>query len=239
MFIPDPGMRSYDVGGHGGHDHSHSYDGAHGGHDHDHGNGASYYAAERPPSPSKPQITYASLGLSGLPLPSSAARGRGNPRLFFRRSIFKPLAEAIRTITSDKTTRKIFIFLIMNLSFCGVEALYGLITNSLGLFTDAIHMGFDSTAIAMGLAASVIGKWAKDERWSYGWGRVEVLAGFVNAVALFFAAFGIIWEACERLITPETIHTDKLLLVAVLGLGVNLGGFKFFLRSSKRVCCIF
>jgi Co/Zn/Cd efflux system component len=58
---------------------------------------------------------------------------------------------------------------------------------------------------------------------TFRYGRIEVLAGFVNAVALFFAAFGIIWEAGERLITPEVIHTDKLLLVAVLGLGVNLG----------------
>ncbi|KAI9030502.1 cation efflux protein [Hyaloraphidium curvatum] len=89
-------------------------------------------------------------------------------------------------------------------------------------------MGFDSTAIAMGLAASVVGKWGRDEKWTYGYGRIEVLAGFANAVALFFAAFGIIWEAVERLMTPETIHTDKLLLVAVLGLGVNLVGIFAF-----------
>jgi hypothetical protein len=157
----DSGLRPVDLSGHGGHDHDHS----HSDHSHDHGDHGSYYST-REPSPSKPQITYASLGLSGLPLPSSARRN--NPRLFFRRSVFKPLADAIRTIAADTTTRKILIFLVLNLSFCGVEALYGLITNSLGLFTDAIHMGFDSTAIAMGLAASVIGKWQKDERWSFG-----------------------------------------------------------------------
>jgi hypothetical protein len=93
--------------------------------------------------------------------------------------VFKPLADAIRTIAADTTTRKILIFLVLNLSFCGVEALYGLITNSLGLFTDAIHMGFDSTAIAMGLAASVIGKWQKDERWSFG------CVSFLEAAILF------------------------------------------------------
>jgi len=71
---------------------------------------------------------------------------------------------------------------------------------------------------------------------AFRYGRIEVLVGFVNAVALFFAAFGIVWEAGERLITPEIIHTDKLLLVAVLGLGVNLGKFRCVNLDVFRCC---
>lgn len=151
------------------------------GHDHDHGPKPLAYAVAVPGTPSM-----------GLPLPSGARGAR--PRVFLRRPL-KPLADALRVIAGDPTMRKILVFLVLNLSFCGVEALYGLITNSLGLFTDAVHMMFDSTAIAMGLAASVVGKWGKDERWSFG--CVEVLGSFWDAEAGYVEP-GLVAEVSSR-----------------------------------------
>lgn len=104
-----------------------------------------------------------------------------------------------------------------------MQALYGIWTNSLGLTSDAIHMLFDNTAIIFSLFAGVVAKWPRNSRFTYGYGRVETLTGFLNGAALCFAAVGIIWESVERLYTPPDIQKDQLLTVAVLGLVVNLG----------------
>jgi zinc transporter 5/7 len=75
----------------------------------------------------------------------------------------------IKTILSNPESRKIFYFLMLNLSYMGVQMLYGVWTNSLGLISDAIHMAFDCMAIGMGLFASVMATWAPNERFTYGW----------------------------------------------------------------------
>jgi solute carrier family 30 (zinc transporter), member 5/7 len=75
----------------------------------------------------------------------------------------------LKTILSNPESRKIFYFLMLNLSFMGVQMLYGVWTNSLGLISDAIHMAFDCMAIGMGLFASVMATWAPNERFTYGW----------------------------------------------------------------------
>ncbi|KAI9094627.1 cation efflux family-domain-containing protein [Phlyctochytrium arcticum] len=135
----------------------------------------------------------------------------------------------VRSIISDKATRNIFFFLLLNISFTGVEFLYGWWTRSLGLTADAVHMLFDSTAIIFSLVASVIAKWASNERYTYGYGRVETLTGFINALALLFASWNIIWEAFERFYDPQIIEeSNQLLVVSVLGLLVNLVGIFAF-----------
>lgn len=79
------------------------------------------------------------------------------------------LARYIRTIIQDPKTRKVFVFLCLNLSFTGVEAVYGILTNSLSLTSDALHMFFDSSAIILGLFATVVAKWDADEKFTYGY----------------------------------------------------------------------
>ncbi|KAJ3287741.1 hypothetical protein HDU76_007779 [Blyttiomyces sp. JEL0837] len=106
--------------------------------------------------------------------------------------------------------------------------LYGWLTNSLGLTSDAVHMLFDSTALIFSLIASVIAKWEANEYFTYGYGRVETLTGFANALALVFASLGIIWEGVERMFDPPALKTDSLLTVSVLGLLVNLVGIFAF-----------
>ncbi|CAG2179938.1 unnamed protein product, partial [Oppiella nova] len=106
----------------------------------------------------------------------------------------------LRLILSDKNSRNLFLFLLLNLSFAFVELSYGIWTNSLGLISDSFHMFFDCTALLAGLAASVITKWRSNERFSYGYVRAEVIAGFVNGLFLLFIAFFIFSEAVERAI---------------------------------------
>ncbi|CAG4984418.1 unnamed protein product [Colias eurytheme] len=133
-----------------------------------------------------------------------------------------------RLIYSDKNSRNLFLFLILNLSFAFVELFYGIWTNSLGLISDAFHMFFDCTGLVAGLAASLISKWRANERYSYGYARAEVLAGFVNGLFLLFIAFFIMSEAVERAIEPPEVKHERLLLVSILGFLVNMVGIYAF-----------
>ncbi|XP_045453010.1 zinc transporter 7 [Melitaea cinxia] len=134
----------------------------------------------------------------------------------------------LRLIFSDKNSKNLFLFLLLNLSFAFVELFYGVWTNSLGLISDAFHMFFDCTGLVAGLAASLVSKWRANERYSYGYARAEVLAGFVNGLFLLFISFFIMKEAVERAIEPPEVKHERLLVVSILGFLVNLIGIYAF-----------
>ncbi|VDM43855.1 unnamed protein product [Toxocara canis] len=144
------------------------------------------------------------------------------------RSMMLFIRETLAEILSSSDSRRIFWFLCANLSFCGVEFLYGFWTNSLGLISDGFHMLFDCSALVMGLVAAVMSRWPASRYYSYGYGRVEVLSGFINALFLIVIAFFIFLEALERLYDPPDVSTDKLMVVAVAGLVVNIFGMYAF-----------
>lgn len=90
--------------------------------------------------------------------------------------------------------------------------MYGLWTNSLGLISDAFHMLFDCGALVVGLFASVMSHWKPTRLHSFGFARVEMLSGFVNALFLIVIALFILMEALSRLVDPPDIVTDRLLV---------------------------
>jgi len=131
-------------------------------------------------------------------------------------------------IWEDDESRSIATFLAINLSFMFVEFVYGVWSNSLGLISDAFHMAFDCVALAIGLAAAVISRWPPNRSYTYGYERVQVLSGFVNGIFLVFVAVFVLWESVERVLEPPDVNTDRLLLVSVLGLVVNMIGLYSF-----------
>ncbi|XP_077440397.1 zinc transporter 7 [Vanacampus margaritifer] len=143
-------------------------------------------------------------------------------------SLVLKLSGWIRSILADKTSRNLFFFLCLNLSFAFVELSYGIWSNSLGLISDSFHMFFDCTALLAGLAASVISRWRSNDRFSYGYVRAEVIGGFVNGLFLIFTAFFIFSEGVERALEPPDVHHERLLPVSVAGLLVNLVGIFVF-----------
>ncbi|ESO91197.1 hypothetical protein LOTGIDRAFT_209561 [Lottia gigantea] len=147
---------------------------------------------------------------------------------------YETLSGWLRLIFSDQTSRRLFGFLILNLSFAFVELLYGVWTNSLGLISDSFHMFFDCTALLAGLAASVISRWRTNEAFSYGYVRAEILAGFVNGLFLLFIAFFIFSEAVERAVEPPEVKHERLFIVSVLGFLVNLIGIFAFQHGHSH-----
>eukprot|EP00052_Salpingoeca_macrocollata_P027341 m.259416 g.259416 ORF g.259416 m.259416 type:complete len:794 (-) comp22731_c0_seq3:26-2407(-) len=134
----------------------------------------------------------------------------------------------LRAIFDNKDSKQIFYFLLINFGFMLVEFAWGVWSNSLGLISDAFHMFFDCTALMVGLYAAVMAKWKPTRIFSYGYGRVEVLSGFANGVFLVVVAVSVFSKAVQRMWDPPEIHTDRLLLVSVGGLLVNMIGLFAF-----------
>ncbi|KAI8322110.1 cation efflux protein [Martensiomyces pterosporus] len=134
----------------------------------------------------------------------------------------------LQSIMSDDESRSIFVFLLLNLSYMFVQIVYGYITNSLGLISDAIHMLFDCMALAIGLIAAVMSKWPPSDTFTFGYDRIEILSGFANGVFLMLISVSIFFEAIERLLHPPEMNTQRLLLVSFGGLVVNLFGMFAF-----------
>lgn len=132
------------------------------------------------------------------------------------------------TCYENNDSRKIAIFFLINLIFMFVELIYGYMSNSLGLITDSFHMLFDCMALFIGLCASYISKMGVDNKYTYGYGRVETLSGLFNGIFLVFIAFNVFCESIERIYEPQMIETDGLLTVSTLGFCVNLIGLFFF-----------
>lgn len=103
------------------------------------------------------------------------------------------------------------------------EILYGLLSGSMALLADGIHMGTHAFALLVTLAAYfVAGRNARNRNFAFSSGKVGILGGYTNAIILGITAFFMIYEAILRFIHPEEIFFDQALLVAVIGLSVNL-----------------
>ncbi|MEQ2174226.1 hypothetical protein GOODEAATRI_005661 [Goodea atripinnis] len=113
-------------------------------------------------------------------------------------------------------------------AFTFVELFYGVWTNSLGLISDGFHMLFDCSALVLGLFAALMTRWKATRIFSYGYGRVEILSGFINGLFLMVIAFFVFVESVTRLLDPPNINTDMLTPVSVGGLLVNLVGICAF-----------
>lgn len=101
------------------------------------------------------------------------------------------------------------------------ELIGGLISGSLALLSDAMHMLSDSTGLIIALVAILIGRRSATDRATYGHRRVEVLAAMLNATAVTAISVWIVVSAVARLGGHHPIDTGLMLVVAVIGLAAN------------------
>ena len=117
--------------------------------------------------------------------------------------------------------------------FMLVEVVGAWIGNSLTLAADAGHMFLDASALGLAWFAIRLSRRSPDDRLTYGYHRFQVLAAFVNALALFGLCAWILIEAVGRLRAPEAIAPLPVLAVAVVGLFVNLVAYRMLHRSDN------
>ena len=132
--------------------------------------------------------------------------------------------------TSNK--RALTLALGLTGTFLIVEVIAGFWTGSLALISDAAHMLTDTAGLAIALAAINIGERPADSRRTFGYQRFEILAAAFNAVVLFLVAGYILFEGYKRFVEPQEIQSLPMMLVATIGLGVNLVSMRL-LSSGK------
>ncbi len=130
--------------------------------------------------------------------------------------------------------RKLVLALALTIGFCVVEAVAGFAFGSLALLADAGHMLGDSAALALAVVAQQVAQRSRTRAQTYGYRRAEVLAAFVNGVALGLAALWIAVEALSRWRAPPPIEARGVLVTATLGLLVNLACGWILARGSEH-----
>ncbi len=136
----------------------------------------------------------------------------------------------------SSSIRALGISLFLVFTFAFVELIGGFLTNSLALLSDAGHMLTDSVSLFIALVAQLLVQKAKGKRMTYGLYRLEVLAALANGVFLLGLIGYIAYEAFHRFINPEPVLGPQMLLIATVGLVINLvAGYLLFRTAEKNI----
>ena len=129
----------------------------------------------------------------------------------------------------------LLIALILTLSFSGVEGAAAYFAGSLALISDAGHMVTDAAALGLALLAQIISRRPPSPRHSFGFGRAEALAAFVNGIVMLVLVAWIVFEAISRFYTPHTVDGLTVTVVAAIGLLMNIVVAWVLSRDKKSV----
>ncbi len=126
-------------------------------------------------------------------------------------------------IPEGKTSKRVLIVLILTFITMLLEIFAGYLFNSVALLADGIHMSTHALAFAIAYLAYYLAKrFAKDKSFTFGTWKIEVLGAYSSGILLFFVSFLILIEALSKLFQGGEIKYQEALLVAFLGLFVNL-----------------
>lgn len=129
----------------------------------------------------------------------------------------------------------LLIALVLTLGFSGVEGAAAYFANSLALISDAGHMVTDAAALGLALLAQIISRRPPSPKHSFGFGRAEALAAFVNSIAMLALVVWIIVEAISRFYDPHKVDGLTVTVVAAVGLVMNIVVAWVLSRDKKSV----
>lgn len=110
----------------------------------------------------------------------------------------------------------------LNTGFALLELAGGIITNSMAILSDALHDFGDSLSLGLAHYFEKKSMRSRDDDFSYGYKRFSLLGALINSTVLIVGSVLIIREAVERVLHPEEVDVKGMLLLAVVGIGVNL-----------------
>ena len=123
----------------------------------------------------------------------------------------------------------------LTLGFSLVELVGGYLSNSLALIGDAGHMATDAASLLFALIANIIARKGVDDDHSFGHGRIEVLAAFLNGLAMLGVVGWIFYEAVMRIQDPPAVAGGSVMTVAAIGLCINIGVAWSLSRDKKNL----
>lgn len=126
-------------------------------------------------------------------------------------------------LPSQRNEKATFIVVVITLVTMFVEIIAGIISGSMALLSDGIHMGTHAVALFITLIAYVFARrHIHNATYSFGTGKIGVLAGYTNAILLLIAGLAMAVESIKRIIHPVDILFDQAIIVAIIGLMVNI-----------------
>ncbi|RKP19446.1 cation efflux protein [Rozella allomycis CSF55] len=134
----------------------------------------------------------------------------------------------MKFLLENRKTKRILMFVILNFSFIFVELFYGWKSNSLGLISDSFHMLFDCIILVISLVIYIVSNLEPGPQFPFGYGKVDVLAGFCSGTLLLFTAFNILLTSIDRIMNPLIVESHEALTVSIIGLLVNIFGLLAF-----------
>ncbi len=137
-------------------------------------------------------------------------------------------------ITPDADRRYLRIALALIVGFMAAEVVVALISGSLALLADAGHMVADAGAIAGSIWALHLAQQPASKIWSYGLKRAEILAAAANGVTLLVVGMLVGVEAIRRLVHPPAVPGVPLVVVAAVGIVVNLVAIWVLAKADRR-----
>jgi len=137
-----------------------------------------------------------------------------------------------QTVTADNERRIRFVF-VFTAGYAAIQGVGGWLSGSLALIADSGHMVSDAAALLLALIAYRMARRPADASQTYGYHRVRVLAALANGASLLLLVAWIAWEAVNRINQPVEVLAGPMLIVATIGLLVNLAG-AWVLSSGNR-----
>ena len=134
----------------------------------------------------------------------------------------------------DVSRKRLLLALLLTASFLVVEVVAGIVSGSLALLSDAGHMLTDAGALGLALWAQTLSSRPRSDRKTFGYRRAEILAAAANGIVLGITAIAVIVEAARRFAAPPHVEGRAMLVVAIIGLAVNLLGAWNLSRGGKQ-----
>jgi cobalt-zinc-cadmium efflux system protein len=137
-------------------------------------------------------------------------------------------------LSAPADRRLLAISLVLLLAFMAAEVAVGILASSLALLADAAHMLTDAAALGLALAAAWLARRPAGGRWTFGFGRAEILAAQANGLTLVLFGVWIVYEAARRLADPPDVEAGLVGVLALLGIGVNLVVMTLLSRAERQ-----
>ncbi|MFP3832248.1 cation diffusion facilitator family transporter [Chryseobacterium sp. SIMBA_028] len=134
---------------------------------------------------------------------------------------------------ASRHKKNLLIVLCLSGTYLIAEVIGGLVTNSLALLADAAHMLTDVVGLLLAFIAIKIGEKKADPSRTYGYYRTEILAAVINAVVLLGISIYVLFEAYRRFQDPPEVQSKSMLIVAGIGLVVNIVGMMILRKDSE------
>ena len=135
---------------------------------------------------------------------------------------------------SQNYTRAFAIGIILNVIYIAVELGYGLLINSMALLADAGHNFSDVLGLLLAWGAAYLAETAATEKRTYGLGKSTILAALFNAIILMIAVGAITIESIRKIIYPEPVHGQTMMIVAAIGFVINAVTALLFMKGREK-----